>query len=590
MMQKLNIIIYIYKEFFLKYPRYTFLLFLSMLLETIIVTGSILAIIPFADFMIDNELSNASKITLLVIDIFLILKINLSFWSFGLLFVFLNFLIGISKTLTFYISLRFKYLIIRNITDETLAYFFNTKWSFFNDKSQGKLLNTISKELNNIGDAIGQILFQLALLLKIIVFITIPIMLNWEVTLISFLFISFLIIPFIFLSKKNYKLGKISILTANITHGRMVEIIQSAKIIIGYGLQSKAITSYLKTFDNHMIPTIKSQTITALPSSLFPPLGMLSIILAVGISIDQNLLLSELAAILWSLLSAVPIVSSILQNNLSIIKFLPSFEQLKQLKADAISNTISDGEVPFIKLNKQIKFDDIDFSYAKRKKTISKFNAVFKKGTKTALIGASGSGKSTIIDLLIGLQTPSKGIITIDDIPISNYKINEFRKKIGLVSQDTILFSDSVRNNLLWASHDSSEKELWEALKMANADKFVRDFPEKLDTLVGEFGAKLSGGQKQRLAIARALLRKPELLILDEATSSLDYESEKLIQEAIDNLPKSITTIIIAHRLSTIKNSDLIYVIKNGKIIESGSFKDLNNQNKYFHNMLKIIN
>jgi ABC-type multidrug transport system fused ATPase/permease subunit len=589
-MDKLNIIKYIYREFFLNYPKYTFLLFLSMLIETIIVTGSILAIIPFADFMIDNELLKASKITLWIKDIFLAFKINVSFWSFGLLFVFLNFLIGVSKTLTYYISLRFKYLIIRNINDETLGYFFNSKWSFFNNKSQGKLLNTISKELNFIGDAIGQILFQIALLLKIFVFITIPIMLNWEVTLISFMFISFLIIPFIFLSKKNYSLGKIAIHTANIAHGRMVEIIQSAKIIIGYGLQTKAIKSYLKTFDNHMIPTIKSQTITALPSSLFPPLGMLSIILAVGISIDENLLLAELAAILWSLLSAVPIVSSILQNNLSIIKLLPSFEQLKQLKTDAISNTVSDGKIPFIKLNQYIKFNDVNFSYAKRKKTISKFNAIFKRGTKTALIGASGSGKSTVIDLLVGLQTPSNGLITIDNIPISDYKINEFRKKIGLVSQDTILFSDSIRNNLLWASNKSNEKELWESLKMANADKFVRDFPEKLDTLVGEFGAKLSGGQKQRLAIARALLRKPELLILDEATSSLDYDSEKLIQDAIDNLPKSMTTIIIAHRLSTIKNSDLIYVIKNGKIVESGSFKDLNNKNKYFYNMLKIIN
>lgn len=590
MMDKLVIIKYIYEEFFLKYPKYTFLLFLSMLIETIIVTGSIIAIIPFADFMIDNELLKASKITLWVKDIFSILKINISFWSFGLLFVFLNFLIGVSKTLTYYISLRFKYLIIRNINDETLGYFFNTKWSFFNNKSQGKLLNTISKELNFIGDAIGQILFQIALLLKIFVFITIPIMLNWEVTLTSFMFVSLLIIPFIVLSKKNYILGKIAIHTANISHGRMVEIIQSAKIIISYGLQNKAIISYLKTFDNHIIPTIKSQTITALPSSLFPPLGMLSIILAIGISIDENLLLAELAAILWSLLSAVPIISSILQNNLSIIKLLPSFEQLKQLKTDAISNTIPDGDLPFIKLNKYIKFNEVYFSYAKRKETISKFNAIFKKGTKTALIGASGSGKSTIIDLLVGLQTPSKGLITIDNIPISDYKINEFRKKIGLVSQDTILFSDSIRNNLLWASNKSNEKELWEALKMANADKFVKDFPEKLDTLVGEFGAKLSGGQKQRLAIARALLRKPELLILDEATSSLDYVSEKLIQDAIDNLPKSMTTIIIAHRLSTIKNSDLIYVIKNGKIVESGSFNDLNYKDKYFYDMLKIIN
>ena len=336
-----------------------------------------------------------------------------------------------------------------------------------------------------------------------------------------------------------------------------------------------------------MVPSINSQTISSVPSGLFPPLGILSVVLAIGLTLEENLILSELAAILWSLLSTVPIIANVLHANLSINNFFPSFEQLKRLKEDAKKNTMIDGNIPFIKLNQDIKFNNVNFSYSNRKNTVFKFNAVFKKGTKTALIGPSGSGKSTIIDLILLLQTPSEGTILIDNVPISHYKINDFRKKIGFVSQDTILFNDTIRNNLLWASSKSNEKDLWDALRTANADKFVRELPEKMDSYIGDQGTKLSGGQRQRLAIARALIRNPQLLILDEATSALDYESEKLIQEAVDNLPNSITTIIIAHRLSTIKNAHKIYVLDKGRIIENGSFEDLNKKNKYFYNMLK---
>lgn len=585
--KKLNTLILIFRKLLFDYPSYSLIMLISLLLETILVSSLVLAVVPFADFILDPELKNPSKITSFVKTIFLYLNINPSFWSFGFLFVLLNLVVGISKTIVFYITLKFKYLIVKSISYETLDDFFNTRWSFFNNESQGRLLNTLSKELIYIGDTIGQILFQIALVSKLFVFLTIPIFLNFKITMISFFITAFLIIPFILLSKKNYELGKIKTSTANIVNGKLVETIQSAKIIISHGLESIAIKNYMKSFNNHMIPAINSQTITSIPSGIFPPLGILSVILAIGISLNTGIILSELAAILWSLLSAVPIISTILQTNLNINNFLPSFEQLKKLKDDAKKNRIVQGNRSFSILKNRIEFTNVSFAYNFNKKTISNFNAIFYKGTRTALIGVSGSGKSTIIDLLLGLQEPNEGSIYVDNVNLSNLKINDFRKKIGFVSQETVLFNDTIRNNILWSKNSASDKEIWRSLQQANAYEFVYELPKKLDTIIGDQGAKLSGGQRQRLTIARALLRNPEVLVLDEATSSLDYESENLIQESINSLPNNITIIIIAHRLSTIKNCDQILIIEKGKLKEKGSFQEISKQSNYFKIMLK---
>ena len=196
----------------------------------------------------------------------------------------------------------------------------------------------------------------------------------------------------------------------------------------------------------------------------------------------------------------------------------------------------------------------------------------------TALVGESGSGKSTITDLVLGLQIPDDGMVLIDKLSLNNYKQNSFRQRIGYVPQDPMLFHCSVRDNLLWSQENATENELWEALKLANADQFVLDLPEGLDTLVGDRGVRLSGGQRQRIALARALIRKPELLILDEATSALDSDSEKLIQASIENVAKETTILIIAHRLSTIAKADKVYVLSKGEIIEEGTYENLSNK------------
>jgi len=201
-------------------------------------------------------------------------------------------------------------------------------------------------------------------------------------------------------------------------------------------------------------------------------------------------------------------------------------------------------------------------------------NFEIKKDQITALVGSSGSGKSTIVNLLLRLYDVDKGSISIDDINIKDYENFSFLKKVGFVSQDTFIFNSTIKENITFGE-EYTDQEVIEAAKLANADEFINKSPDGYETIVGDRGLKLSGGEKQRLAIARAIIRKPEILILDEATSSLDNVSEAVVQQAINKVSNNCTTFIIAHRLSTVQNADMILVLDKGKIVESGTHKEL---------------
>ena len=228
-------------------------------------------------------------------------------------------------------------------------------------------------------------------------------------------------------------------------------------------------------------------------------------------------------------------------------------------------------------VNGHIKFHNLSFAYPSRPdvQVLNNLNFEVQQGNNIALVGPSGAGKTTLASILFSFYKIEDGQISIDGKNIEEYDLHFLRKQIAIVPQDIILFGGSIKENIAYGKLDASEEEIEEAAKKANALNFINDFPEKMETLVGERGIQLSGGQRQRIAIARALLKNPSILILDEATSALDSESEKLVQEAMDVLMKGRTSIVIAHRLSTIKNADCILVFENGQIIEQGTHQEL---------------
>ena len=216
---------------------------------------------------------------------------------------------------------------------------------------------------------------------------------------------------------------------------------------------------------------------------------------------------------------------------------------------------------------------------------LNDINLEIKKGEMVAIVGRSGVGKSTLVDLIPKFFMPTSGILTIDGINIANIDLTSLREQIGIVSQDIILFNDTIRENIAFGKKDIPEDDIIKAAKMAYADEFIQKTTDSYNTVIGERGLKLSGGQRQRIAIARAILKNPPILILDEATSSLDSVSEAIVQKALDGLMEGRTTIVIAHRLSTIKNADKILIVEKGSIVDMGRHEDLIARNEAYREL-----
>lgn len=249
-----------------------------------------------------------------------------------------------------------------------------------------------------------------------------------------------------------------------------------------------------------------------------------------------------------------------------------------------------DENAPRIDVEGAVSFQSVGFSYPQRSDMEVLKNVSFSapKNTSIALVGSSGSGKSTITNLILRFYENFSGDILIDGKPILDFDARALRQHIAIVPQDVLLFSGSIRENILFGRPDATEEEIVAAAQQANAWDFISSFPEKLETQVGDRGIQLSGGQKQRIAIARAILKNPSILILDEATSALDSESEKLVQDAIDKIMKGRTSITIAHRLSTIRNADQILVLRNGEVVESGNHDTLMQLNGNYADMVRL--
>jgi ABC-type multidrug transport system fused ATPase/permease subunit len=573
---------YFYKEFVKYYYKDFFLLLMFVLIEAIVISLQIISIIPLADFFLDQTLKNPNFITVFIVESLSLLNIKPSLITFFMFFILINFFKSITSSLISYGIIRIKYKVIERFSFDLLDKLLSAKWKFYLKNSSGKIINTYTNEIKKTAGALNDFVTQIALGFKFLTYIITPMVLSFKITLITILISFIFAIPFLLVGRITHKLGKKNVETGNKFMNSVNETLQAIKLILSHARKKISLKKNIENFKEHYKYTIKSQIIESLLVNLYQPFSLLAVSIAIIINVQNSDNISELAAVLWSLMAALPNLNSFIRGNATIQNLIPAFKQFREIENEAIKNKEDFGNKIFSDIKNCIKFNNINFSYYDGEKVLENLNLTLKKNSVTALVGKSGSGKSTVVDLLIGLQNPDSGNIEVDQDNLKNLDIQTFREKTSIISQDVFLFNASIYENLIWANPKASDTEIKTALNLSNSMEFIDKLENGVNTIVGERGVNLSGGQKQRISIARGILRKPILFILDEPTSSLDSISEKLIQESIERIGQQTTTLLIAHRFSTIKRADYIYIIQKGTIIQEGSFNNLKNQGGEF--------
>ncbi len=561
-------------------------LILAMLTEALMAISSVVTIVPFVDIILNSQSDSSNQVTKFFNNILNYFGLSGNYLTFGLLFFFTNLLKALISIKVLEIILKIKFQIIKSFRMSLLDASFSSQWKFFNGLGKGKLMNSLNEELNKISDLFSELATAASYSIQILAYLVLPFIFDYKITILVLITTLGLLLPFIFLNRILLRLGKKNTEAGNFVIGLINESIQAAKIIISYGNKKKNLDKIKEATEEFNTTAIKQRILQSLSSNAFKPTAILILILIFGYVGDIQSNLTYLAAIFWSLYSALPLLAILLRSNLKLATYFPSFEQYNDLKNKAIKFQFNSGIKKIENIENKIYLKNLSFHYDNKINILENLNLEIKKNKITSIVGKSGSGKSTISDLLLGLQSPHEGEIFFDNDKINNIDIEFLRKKISFVPQDPILFYDTIRNNLIWAQSNPSEDDIIKSLKLANAYDFIMALPKKLDSVVGERGSELSGGERQRIVLARAFLRKPFLLILDEATSGLDKISENIIRDTLKELSKNTTILVIAHKSKIIEASDYIYVINNKRIIEEGNFENLNNKDKSFFKTL----
>jgi ABC-type multidrug transport system fused ATPase/permease subunit len=452
--------------------------------------------------------------------------------------------------------------------------------SYFDNNKSGALVSRIMTDVEGVRNLIGTGLVQL-FGGTITAIISLFLLINISPKMTLFVLAPVAVFAIIALKAFGYIrpiFRKRGVINAEVT-GRLTESLGGVRVIKGFNAEAQENVMFEKGVERLYLNVKKSLTATALmtSSSAFL-LGMASVgIMGIGgmMIIDGTLTTGDFLA--FTLLLGFMIAPIVQMSNIGS-QLTEAFAGLDRTEEIMNMEPEDDPTIRTIELKEiygDIKFDDVSFSYEEGKEVVHNISFEATKGSVTALVGSSGSGKSTIAGLVSTFITPQSGAITIDGQDISKVSLSSYRSQLGVVLQDDFLFEGTIKENIMFPRPNATEEQLNEAVKAAYIYEFTDRFEDGLDTLIGERGVKLSGGQRQRIAIARAILANPKILILDEATSNLDNESEALIQKSLAELMKGRTTIVIAHRLSTIRKANQILVIEEGKIAERGQHDEL---------------
>jgi subfamily B ATP-binding cassette protein MsbA len=495
------------------------------------------------------------------------------------------------------ITIKVGIKIIKNIQTLMAQKFLLSDISHITKKHSGKYLSNFTNDTTILFTVLtGVVVTLFKETFTLIALLTLMFYHDWQLSLLAMI-----MIPVAAISSKNIgkKMGKkvhVSLEASDKFMKFLSEIIKGSWLIKIYQKEEDELKKISMIIDERFkaIRKVEQTRLGAGPiMEIISALAIAIVVFFAGYrSMQGAITLGEFVSFLAALMLAYQPVRALAGINVGIQEGITAAKRIYEI-IDQKNEIYNDENAPSLKLkNATLEFKNISFTYPDGTHALKNLSAKIEGGKKVGLVGISGSGKTTFLNLIPRFFNLKHGTILIDDQNINNINLNSLRKEISIVSQDVILFDDTIRSNILYGNASASDDEIINACKFAAAQEFIEKLPNKYETIIGENGIKLSGGQKQRLSIARAILKDSPIILLDEATSSLDSESEAVIQKAIENLTKNKTTIIIAHRLSTIMNCDKILVFDSGQIVAEGSHEFLVNNSLIYKNLYEkqIIN
>ena len=570
-MTKIKTVKRLYKSYTQKYLKNIFIAFLF----SILLAGSTSSVAYLLDPAIKKLFIEQDQSLVIIIPFFIVLAFAIKGASLYLAKVTM---IGVSEEVK------------KDIQKDIFSSLLKADTQIIDDKHSGKFIANLTNDVTMITNLLSTVVLNLFKdTLTLIGLLGVMFYQNWKLSLIAIIMIPLASIAAKSLGKRISKVATQQMNRAGILTSYLMEMFKNHKLIKIFQQES-----YEKNRAFEFIENLKESTkkiaivfVRASPIMEFLTGIMIAFLIffAAKLISKNELEVNNFFSFLAAMMLAYQPVRSLATLNISIqqgisgaVRVLPIIDKEPKVKdiVDAEDFTLNDGT---------IRFENVEFEYPNTKKNIlNSVNLTFLGGKMTALVGHSGAGKSTILNLIPRFYDVNKGNIIIDGQHINNCTINSLRKNISLVSQDTTLFDDTIKNNIKYANLNASQNEIEKAANLSFASEFIEKLPDKYETIIGENGIRLSGGEKQRLSIARAILKKSPIILLDEATSSLDAETEDKIQKAINFLTRGRTTIVIAHRLSTILNSDNIYVIDSGTVKGSGKHDDLLKSSELYNN------
>ena len=481
--------------------------------------------------------------------------------------------------------------IYKNIIDDLYSKIQTLDMKYFSDSKVGDLMSRFSSDASMINSIILDSFTIILYLMTAIFYLVVLFITDWKLTMGVFLIAPLLLVVVKRYSSKLKHMGKNRQEISGELNSKLQETLSGIRVIKAFTTENyekskfKNLSSKLRFFTRKAIgyeakANSIAESLNYIMFALLLFFGGYRVIRSGGTFTpgDFMTVLAGMGAMYTPAKRALRLYNGINTNSAAVDRIF----EILDIESEIID---SENATQFKEFNSTIEFKNVDFEYEENKNVITNFNLLVKKGEKIALVGNSGGGKSTIVNLLPRFYDVSRGTIEIDGVDIKNYKLKSLRKKIGIVPQDTFLFSGTIEENIKYGNRTATTEEVMDAAKQANAHVFIEKLSNGYLTEIGERGVKLSGGQKQRIAIARAILENPEILILDEATSALDNESEKLVQDALEKLMKDKTSFVIAHRLSTVISCDKIIVLQAGEIREIGTHVELLEKNGIYKSL-----